>query len=656
MFTSEVISTFFVSQAFGDDSFTGVSPTVDKNGNGPYKTVERAIDAIKELRNAGSERPLTISFVDDYFLSKPVDLSNLYRVTLNSYRAQKRVIGGVRIDNWKKDTFNGKECLSAVVPENVAADFTDLYVNGERAKVTRFPKKDTLKIVDADNCLVGDYIPFEHFNGSSKWFRVNTEDLSGLDGIEDAMINYYHYWIDEHSPIESYDAESGILVMKYNSRFAVSATYDKNPNASPQYYLSNIPNCFEEKGHWYLDKNTRKVYYIPQNDGITPENIEALAPLSDKLFIISGEDIRLCNLELTCTRGDYASTAKIEYVYGTPDTETFAADIQSVCNAPGAITFKNATRCGIYDCYIHGVGIYGVEILAGSNHIHIENNRIYDVCAGGIRIAGGSAQELALDEMLAVSDCIIRRNHIYSCDKRYLAGCGIFLMNANNCEISENEIHDLEYSGISAGWVWGYKESATYGCIIKKNHIYDIGKGNLSDLGGIYLLGKSRGTVVSENTIHDIKCFNYGAWGIYLDEGSSYVTVEKNVVYNTDTECFHLHYGSHNTVRDNLLLGGDHSCVKITREEKHDQVLFEQNVFVTDNSSIYGSIQAPEKLQARRNILWSTKTPNPILWIDNNGKEYYFEEWRNQFHNDEDSIVADPRDMGIALDDIKTLR
>ena len=108
MISSDVISTFFVSQVSGNDSFTGVSPTNDNKGNGPYKTVERAIEAIKEYRSLGNERPLTISFIDDYFLSKPIDLSGLNRVTLNSYRERCRLIGGARINNWKKDTFNGK--------------------------------------------------------------------------------------------------------------------------------------------------------------------------------------------------------------------------------------------------------------------------------------------------------------------------------------------------------------------------------------------------------------------------------------------------------------------------------------------------------------------------------------------------------------------
>lgn len=653
MMHSKQVSTFFISQAYGSDSFSGTSPVLDQGGNGPYQTVERAVEAIKEYRRLGNDRPLTISFVEDYFTDRAIDLSGLRGVTLNSYGAQRRIVGGARLNNWKKDRFNGRACLSAHIPETIPADFTDLYVNGERAAVTRFPKEGTLRIVDAENCLHGKHVSGDHMKCSSRWFRVDIGDLSEIDNIEDAIINYSHYWVDEHSPIERYDKDSGLLVMKYNSRFAVSVSYDENPNAAPQYYLSNVPNCFEKRGDWYLDRRTRTVYYIPLNDAISPENIEAFAPISDRLFVIAGEDIRLCNLELTCTRGDYVSTAKYHYSEKTPNTEAFAADIQSVCGAPGAIVFKNATRCGIQNCDIHGVGIYGVEILSGCSRIRIENCHIYDVCAGGIRIAGGNAQELASDKRLATFDCTVRGNHIHGCGKRYLAGAGVFIMDASNCEISENEIHDLEYSGISVGWVWGYAPSATYGCTIRKNHIYDVGKGNLSDLGGIYLLGKQQGTVVSENRIHDVRCFSYGAWGIYLDEGSSYITVEKNTVYNTGRECFHLHYGSHNTVRENLFLGGEHSCVRISKEEEHDQVLFEQNAFVTAHSPIYGFIKSPERLQSRQNILWSTEDNPPILWIDDSQKAYSLESWQTEFCNDYESMIADPHDIGAFVDDVE---
>ena len=630
------VSTLYVSQKNGDDSFSGTCPERYENGRGPYKTIERALDAVADYRKSGKEHPMFISLVDDYYLSTPINIDGLYGITIESYKGRKRVIGGIPIDNWKYGEFNGKKCLFASVPENIKADFTDFYVCGDRAHVTRFPKEGKLKITDADNALIGNHRYGDQALKTSKCFFVNTNDLASVDKVDDAIIHYDHYWIDEHSPIESYDKNSGRLVMKYASRFSVSADYEKNTDAAPLYYLTNVPNCFLEPCDWYLDRSSRTVYYIPADESITPESIEAFAPISKKLFVISGEDIHIRNLELTCTKGDYAST--LHYTFSSPNEKFFASDIQSFCGAPGAISFTNAQRCGILNCSLHGVGIYGIEILKSCRHIKICDNHIYDVCAGGIRIAGGTASE---DPSLAVSDCIISGNHIHGCGKRYLAGCGILLMNGNHCEISYNEIHDLEYSGISVGWVWGYNDSATYGNTIRRNHVYDVGKGNLSDLAGIYLLGKQRGTVVTENVVHDVKCYAYGAWGIYLDEGSSYITVERNIVYRTGKENFYLHYGSHNTARENLFLGVESSCIRIGRREPHEQITFEKNLFITDTSSIYGDLRTdPKNLHTDCNILFNTKLRKPILWKSTDQNSYDLASWQSEFGNDQNSIIT----------------
>ena len=638
MSTSIQNATFYVSQMTGDDSFSGMCPTAAGAGEGPFQTLQRAIAAVAEYRKAGIERPLFISLVDDYCLREPICLRGIGLVTVESYGTRKRIIGGVRIEGWRESEFNGHRCLCADVPQDVKANFTDLYVNGERARVTRFPRDGKLRIVDGENVLRGPHISSEHLSFSSRWFLVDPKDLAELDKIEDASIHYDHFWIDEHSPIESYDRESGKLVMRYNSRFCVSVSYDENPNAAPYYYLTNLPNCFEECGQWYLDRAARKVYYIPENEATLPDEIEAYAPVAERLFVIEGEDVRLKNLELCYTKGDYASTKRYDRHLSNcmVTSEAFASDIQSVCCAHGAIAFKGAKRCGIFDCTLHGLGVHAIEILAGCERIHIENNHIYDICAGGIRMEGENVPNGV------VSDCMIRGNHIHACGKRYLAGCGILVMHASHCEISENEIHDLEYSGISVGWVWGYGESATYGCIIKKNHIYDIGKGNLSDLGGIYLLGKQQGTMVSENRIHDVSCYAYGAWGIYLDEGSSFVTVENNVVYRTGCECFHLHYGSHNTVRNNVFFGGKNSCIRISRHEEHDQILFERNLLITDGAPVYGTKCKTENLRSGRNLLWDIQKGTPILWSNTDGEGYDLDTWQSKIGCDFDSVVAEP--------------
>lgn len=115
--------------------------------------------------------------------------------------------------------------------------------------------------------------------------------------------------------------------------------------------------------------------------------------------------------------------------------------------------------------------------------------------------------------------------------------------------IAHNEIADLNYTGISCGWVWGYENSITRENLIEKNHIHDIGNGVLSDMGGIYLLGKQQGTIVRCNLIHDVYSRHYGGWALYADEGASAVVFEQNICYNTNSNAFHQHYGCGNSNR-----------------------------------------------------------------------------------------------------------
>ena len=634
MYNYDCISTIYISQNQGDDKSNGLAPMRDNTGNGPLKSFGRALSLVRALRASGVDHPLTLSLVDDYCLDSPLEISEKL-LTVESFGTKKRIIGGIRVEGWTYGEFNGVPCLCARLPERDEGwEFSDLYVNGERAKVTRYPKTDRLKIVECDDPKKDRSESI--IDHSSTWFKLIPEDVAKLGDLTGATVNYFHNWIDEHSPIVSYEPDSYKIVMKYRSRFSVSHVYDTNDPGAIHYYLTNLAATFGEPGEWYLDRKSSTVYYIPESAAITPESIEAFAPTQGCLLHIEGESVSLRNLELTCTGGYYASNfmhfgAEEKY----PERPLlFASDIQSVCGAPGAIIFENASRCSVSECYVHGVGIHGIEIKKNCNHIRIEENHIYDICAGGIKIEGGSANE---DPSLATYACIIRKNHIHAIGRRYLAGCGALIMHARDCEISENEIHDTEYSGISVGWVWGYADSTTYGNIIRGNHIYDIGKGNLSDMGGIYLLGKQRGTVVAENRIHGIRRRNYGAWGIYLDEGSSFVTVERNVVYDTETEPFHLHFGSHNTVKNNIFYAKNSPCARISLGEEHYQVNFERNILITEGHPIFYGRLSGIPINCGRNLVWDTKAGSP------RGRINKFDEIENIDFAESGSLVANPK-------------
>jgi hypothetical protein len=413
----------------------------------------------------------------------------------------------------------------------------------------------------------------------------------------------------------------------------ITNRYDDDPGctANLHYYLENVPEMFKNPDEWYLDNANGMLYYIPRDESCTLDTLVVYAPTVDRIVDICGLeerpvcDIRFRNLTFICSKGDYASVncgIDVPLVEGA----TYGSDAQSVAGAHGAINFKYAKRCAMENCSLENLGVHGISVDAGCSDIRIEKCTIRDIGAGGIRIFGGAYGSDAAQEThhITVKDC-----DIAWCGRRYAAGCGILANHTYGNEFVGNEISYLDYSGISVGWVWGYGHNITCGNLIRNNHIHHIGMGNLSDMGGIYLLGKQRGTVVSGNLIHDVICKHYGGWGIYTDEGSSYITIENNKVYNTSSNCYHQHYGSDNVIRGNVFYGAGDSLVRCSVSELHACLVLENNVLITDGNPMFSTREAENGYNpgvlSDNNRIWDVSGGEPVAFEVNNRKVYVSE-------------------------------
>ena len=606
--------------------------------DGPVWCIEKALEIATEMREDGNKKPLTIKLMaGEYNLSKPLVIDHLMKdITIEPYGDGEVLIsGGKKITGWKKDTFNGVECFSTFIPEVKEGkwNFSDFYVDGLRADFTRYPEDHDLTIVEAEN-------PGHELFDHSKWFIAKKEDVAEFKNFRnfgDCFISFLHYWIDEHTPIESYDLETGKVVMKYASRF--------NINHNFTYYLENVAEMFAKKNQWYLDRPNGMLYYIPRNDEQAPETIEAYAPVTAKLIEFRGnpknniyaEYVRFRNINFAYTRGDYSSNTE---VHGQI-TEAYASDSQAVSNAHGSISMTGARNCSFENCKFRNFGVHCITIDKGCSDIRITKNEFYDGGAGAIKICGGSASD---PEYEHTHHCVISDNTIKHCGRRYYSACGILLMTAYNCEISHNDISDLFYTGISCGWQWGYYPHITKNNLITKNHIYNLGQGFLSDMGGVYLLGNQPGTVVSNNLIHDVICKEYGGWALYTDEGSAYITLENNICYNTSKSSYHQHYGTSNVVRNNVFaLSKDEGAMRVSRAERHNSITFENNIFYTEGNHMYGHFIESlffGNVISRKNLFFdATGTPK----FHDSEKFKSFEAVREVLGMEEDSIIADPK-------------
>jgi len=70
-------------------------------------------------------------------------------------------------------------------------------------------------------------------------------------------------------------------------------------------------------------------------------------------------------------------------------------------------------------------------------------------------------------------------------------------------------------------------------------------------MGGIYTLGLSEGTMITNNVIHNAYDFANGSPGIYNDEGSSGITMRDNLIYDVSW-AYNENHGRNNTLENNI--------------------------------------------------------------------------------------------------------
>jgi hypothetical protein len=331
---------------------------------------------------------------------------------------------------------------------------------------------------------------------------------------------------------------------------------------------------------------------------------------------------------------------------------TGAHSAQAASTAPAVIRLMGARRCAIEGCTVRHTGSYAVELAAGCLDNVVAGNHLHDLGAGGVKMSG--APSLSSPAFLTGRNRIVD-NHIHAAGRVFHSGVGILSQHAYNNDLSRNRIHDLFYTGISCGWVWGYGENVSHNNRIEGNHIHHLGHGWLSDMGGIYTLGRQPGTVLRGNWIHDVERASYGGWGIYLDEGSSEILVENNLCHDLSSQAFHQHYGRENVVRNNIFAFGREGQVALSRAEGHLSFTLERNLCVSHKAVIfmggYAASTVSGSIASDYNLFWSTAGA-PVRMTTFAG----FDRWRSPEH-DQHSIEADPlfrdaeaRDFTLAPD------
>jgi hypothetical protein len=571
----------------------------DAGTDGPLRTLAAAQAAVRRLKAQldGREEVRVCLRGGRYELSEPLRFTRedagfgrdnttwprqarTWPVTWCAYGDERPVVsGGRRIEgSWQETEVNGRTAWAVPVPD--VPPFSQLWVDGRRRFRSRLPKTGLYQVARAVN---PDFSKHGH-NDSATSFGFQPGELNAAwRNLQDVELHFFGWWLDRRVKIRAIDEKQHLADLDRDTQLRL----EWSPGDGIDYVVENVFEALTEPGEWYVDRAEETLYYIPFPDE-DMATAEVIVPCLERLLELDGA----ANL-----RFEGLTFAHSEW----PLPDDLSGSMQAAVHVPAALQIRGAEDVTFTQCHIEHVGTYGAEVLDGSVETAFDHCVFRDLGAGGVKIWHGCRRN-------AVLDCDIGDGgHLFAC------AVGVLIGKASGNRVVHCHIHDFYYTGISVGWNWGYAESDGYGNIIEWNHIHDIGKGLLSDMGGIYLLGHAPGTRLRFNHIHDIACRRYGGWCIYTDEGSSHVLIESNLCYRANRTAFNQHYGRENEVRNNILAYGGDAVVSYGRPEAHLGLVFERNILLSHDVPILRNATpdrwTPLQTAFRGNLYWCETGP-----------------------------------------------
>ncbi|MFE7107864.1 right-handed parallel beta-helix repeat-containing protein [Streptomyces sp. NPDC057575] len=304
-------------------------------------------------------------------------------------------------------------------------------------------------------------------------------------------------------------------------------------------FFENAPELLDQPGEFVWNSKDRTVTYLPRK-GENMRHARAVTPHTEQLLVVDGAH------DVTISGIGFAYAA-----YRQPGTDEGYAGMQAGLTLTGAtgpvdhagrfytkpsaaVTVRGGQRVSIENARFSRLGGAGAILEAGTKDSSVTRSSFTDLSSGAVYVGDTEPMPSAA---LAGERNTVAYNTITRSGVEYTDSVGIWAGYEAGLTVDHNSLDHLPYSGISVGWGWNQPESQK--SVLRDNKVTDNRITDVMEVaqaqhdgGAIYTQGAQPGTVVSGNYINRSAFGNTerDGNGIYLDEQSSHILVEKNVI------------------------------------------------------------------------------------------------------------------------------
>lgn len=429
-------------------------------------------------------------------------------------------------------------------------EFRQLWVNGRKATRARRPNGDAM-----ERLLL--------WNPKHREVRVPAAVLMDVQEEPRLEMVFHQQWEIAICRVKSICVQSGEALLEFHEPEGTIQFEHPWPqpvmstNGNAPFYLVNALRFLDEPGEWYQDLETGKVYYWPR-PGEDMSKAVVLAPVLETLVELRGSLDRpvqhVVFRGVTFSHTAWTRPARAGHVplqagmylldayklvpKGTPEWRSL--DNQAwIGRPPAAVHVCCAQHIRFEECVFEHLGFSGLDADRGVEDLTVECCVFRDVGGNGLQIGKFSDPGIEThlpynpaDEREVCKRIRVANNLVTDAANEDWGCVGICVGYARQVTIAHNEVCNTSYTGISVGWGWTRATNCMRDNLVIGNHVHHVAT-RMCDTAGIYTLSAQPGTRICRNAIHDIHMspyvFNPEHWFyIYLDEGSSYITVQDN--------------------------------------------------------------------------------------------------------------------------------